>query len=53
MLYRSSVREKVMLPFNHAEKFNWDFVPLNDTNKRVATRKGVCLDDSTAGSPSS
>ncbi len=43
----SSTREKVLLPFDHAEKFNWDFVPLNDTSKRISTRKGISLDDCT------
>jgi hypothetical protein len=42
----TSVKEKVLFDFACPERYLWDFVPLNDTNKRIATRKGISLDDS-------
>jgi hypothetical protein len=41
-------REKVSFAALDAERFNWHFVPLNDTKTKSSTRKGVCLDDMNA-----
>lgn len=38
-------RAKVAFADDSAERFNWHFVPLNDTAKKASTRTGVSLDD--------
>lgn len=46
----SDQRTAMKFPVTHAERYEWHFVPLNDTVKKVSTRKGVCLDDMPAES---
>lgn len=41
----ASQRTRIMLPYDDQERFNWDFVPLNDTKTKQSTRRGTCLDD--------
>jgi Protein of unknown function (DUF3500) len=41
-------RKAVQFDAGDAERFNWHFIPLNDTTKQVSARKGVCLDDMAA-----
>ncbi|MFO0814387.1 MAG: DUF3500 domain-containing protein [Gemmatales bacterium] len=40
-----SGQEKLLYQYEDAERFNWDFVPLNNTTTRQSTRKGIMLDD--------
>lgn len=41
-------RAQTLYPLNDAERFNWHFVPLNDREKRVSTRKGIMLEEMSA-----
>ena len=40
-------KAKALVPFDSKERFNWNFVPLQDKEKR-STRKGLPLEDMTA-----
>jgi hypothetical protein len=41
-------REKLLRSFDDVEKFNWDFVPLNNTTTRQPTRQGLMFDQLSA-----
>src|SRR5215207_5063409 len=41
-------RAKIVFPENDPEQFNWHFVPLHDSAKRISTRKGVSFEDLSA-----
>lgn len=44
----ASQRSKILLQLDDKERYNWDFVPLNDTKTKQSTRRGVALDDMNA-----
>ncbi|HMO37644.1 MAG TPA: DUF3500 domain-containing protein, partial [Gemmatales bacterium] len=41
----TKIKTKVLFAYGDEERYLWDFVPLNDTSKRIATRKGISLED--------
>src|SRR5262245_37358721 len=43
---KAEQKKQIMFPFDSKERTNWNFVPLQDKNKK-ATRKGLPLEDMT------